>query len=214
MLVSGQHKIRIVVVDDHPGVRAGLKNLLTNDNNIIVVGEGATGADALELARTENPDVMLLDVEIPIMRGEEVMRRIKEEQLEVKVLAVSSYNDRLYIQEMLNNGAFGYLTKDEAPKYLVAAIHSIMAEDHGRRCVSPKVADNILESKGDKEAFTRREWAILHQLAQNKTSSEISQSLGLNEKYIDRHIELLMNKCQVTKPAELRKIARDFVSKQ
>lgn len=214
MLVMRQPKIRVVVVDDHPGVRAGLKNLLTYDKNIVVVGEGATGVDALELAKSENPDIMLLDVELPIMRGEEVMRRIKEEQLKVKVLAVSSYNDRLYIQEMLDNGAFGYLTKDEAPEFLVDAIHSIVTEEKGERWVSPKVAKNIRDKKWDKQAFTRREREILNQLAQNKSNSEISSSLGLNEKFIDRHIELLMNKCRVSQPSELKRIARDFLANQ
>lgn len=214
MLVMRQPKIRVVVVDDHPGVRAGLKNLLTYDKNIVVVGEGATGVDALELAKSENPDIMLLDVELPIMRGEEVMRRIKEEQLKVKVLAVSSYNDRLYIQEMLDNGAFGYLTKDEAPEFLVDAIHSIVTEEKGERWVSPKVAKNIRDKKWDKQAFTRREREILNQLAQNKSNSEISSSLGLNEKFIDRHIELLMNKCRVSQPSELIRIARDFLANQ
>ncbi len=132
--------IRVVIVDDHAGVRAGIRNLLLSAQDMIVVGEGANGAEAIQLAETEKPDVMLLDVELPILRGDEVVRRIRSSQPEVKVLAVSSHDDRLFIQGMLENGAAGYITKDEAPNLLIEAIYSVLTSE--KRWISPHVAKN------------------------------------------------------------------------
>lgn len=127
--------IRVVIVDDHAGVRAGIRKLLLAAQDIIVVGEGANGQEAIQLAETKKPDVMLLDVELPILRGDEVVRRIQSSHPAVKVLAVSSYNDRQYIQGMLENGASGYIIKDEAPDLLLEAIYSVFASD--QRWLSP-----------------------------------------------------------------------------
>jgi len=133
--------IKVVIVDDHAGVRAGIRNLILTAKDIIVVGEGVNGVEALRLAETEKPDVMLLDVELPILKGDEVVRRIHRSQPKVKVLAVSSYNDPLYIQGMLENGASGYIVKEEAPELLLEAIHTIFTSDH--RWMSPLAAKSI-----------------------------------------------------------------------
>jgi len=133
--------IKVVIVDDHAGVRAGIRNLLLTAKDVIVVGEGVNGVEAVQLAETEKPDVMLLDVELPILRGDEVVKRIHRSQPKVKVLAVSSYNDRLYIQGMLENGAAGYIIKDEAPNLLLEAIHSVFTSN--QRWLSPLAARSI-----------------------------------------------------------------------
>jgi DNA-binding NarL/FixJ family response regulator len=125
-----QEQIRVVIVDDHPGVRAGIRYLLVNAKDIDVVGEGANGVEAVQLASTHKPDVMLLDVELPLLRGDEAVRLIRGKHPEVKVLAVSSYSDRQYIQEMMANGAAGYITKDEVPELLLEAVRSIYNENH------------------------------------------------------------------------------------
>ena len=120
-----KEQIRVVIVDDHPGVRAGIRKLLFAAKDILVVGEGTNGLEAIQLAEAHNPDVMLLDVELPILRGDMVVRKIRDAQPGVKVLAVSSYHDRSYVQGMMENGAFGYITKDEAPELLVEAVRSV-----------------------------------------------------------------------------------------
>jgi DNA-binding NarL/FixJ family response regulator len=122
--------IRVVIVDDHSGVRAGIRYILVNAKDINVVGEGANGVEAVQLASTHKPDVMLLDVELPLLKGDEAVRVIKDNHPEVKVLAVSSYSDRQYIQEMMANGASGYITKDEVPEFLLEAVRSIYNENH------------------------------------------------------------------------------------
>ncbi|OGO28012.1 MAG: hypothetical protein A2Z16_06565 [Chloroflexi bacterium RBG_16_54_18] len=119
-------QINIVIVDDHQGVRTGLRNILERNAGFHVVGEGENGLEALKLVDAQVPDVVLLDVELPIMRGEDVMKKINQDHPGIKVLAVSSYDDRAYIQGMLDNGASGYLLKEDAPELLVKAVRGIL----------------------------------------------------------------------------------------
>ncbi len=132
-------KIRVVIVDDHPGVRAGIKNLLRRAKDIMIVGEGGDGMKAIELASTKKPDILLLDVELPIVGGDIAMRRIHDAEPDVRVLVVSTYNDRTYVQSLLANGAAGYITKDEAPAMLLEAIHSVVANKE--RWMSPRALE-------------------------------------------------------------------------
>ena len=125
-----EKQIRVVIVDDHTGVRTGIRYLLGKAKDIDVVGEGANGVEAVELASTHKPDIMLLDVELPVMRGDEAVRLIRGKHPEVKVLAVSSYSDRQFIMEMMANGAAGYITKDEVPDLLVEAVRIIHNANH------------------------------------------------------------------------------------
>jgi two-component system NarL family response regulator len=131
--------IRVLLVDDHAGVRSFIRSLLKKANDIEVVGEAQDGKQALLLTQQLNPDVMLLDIEMPGMTGIEVARNLRERQARVVVLAVSSYNDRHLIVRMLESGAAGYLVKDEVPNHLLTAIRDVaggkrgwMVESHRR----------------------------------------------------------------------------------
>jgi DNA-binding NarL/FixJ family response regulator len=117
--------IRIVVADDHLSVRAGIRRLLATASDIVIVGEAGDGAQALSLVETLLPDILLLDVEMPKLDGLHVAARLRERQSPVRVLALSAYNDRQYILGMLENGAVGYLTKDEAPAILVDMLRRV-----------------------------------------------------------------------------------------
>src|SRR5512138_2248419 len=121
-----EKQIKVLIVDDHPGVRVGIKRLLQTAEDMVVVGEGVNGAEAIELVATQTSDILLLDIELPDQRGDAVMRHIHNTYPDMKVLAVSSYSDRDYILGMLENGASGYITKDEAPMMLLDAIRSII----------------------------------------------------------------------------------------
>lgn len=129
-------EIRVVIVEDHPRVRAGIIKLLNNARDIVIVGEGENGLQAIQLAGSVKPDLLLLDVELPYLRGDEVLRRIRNAQQGVKVLAVSSYNDRFFVDNMMENGAMGYITKDEAPEMLIDAVRAIVTEN--RQWISPQ----------------------------------------------------------------------------
>jgi len=202
-------QIKVVIVDDHPGVRAGIRKLLFSAKDIVVVGEGADGAEAIQLARTQRPDIMLLDVELPVMRGEEVARQIRDNHLGVKILAVSSHNDRLYIQAMLENGAMGFITKDEAPDLLLDAVYSIVrGEAHW---VSPRASRHARQVLPSEQTLTTREADILRQLSLKKSEKEISRSLEMDEKRLARHLQLLQAKFGVDSIDNLRRIARRFI---
>lgn len=117
--------IRVLLVDDHAGVRSFIRTLLKKATDIEVVGEAQDGSQALLLAQQLNPDVMLLDIEMPGMTGIDVARTLRDRKARVVVLAVSSYNDRHLIVRMLESGAAGYLVKDEVPNYLLTAIRDV-----------------------------------------------------------------------------------------
>jgi DNA-binding NarL/FixJ family response regulator len=127
-----------VIVDDYDGIRAGVRKILETADDITVVGEAGNGPQAIQLAGEHRPDILLLDVEMPGMGGEEVVRQLREAEPEVKVLALSAHDDLPYVQAMMESGADGYITKDEAPDLLPYAVRSVV---HGAdRWISPLVA--------------------------------------------------------------------------
>lgn len=134
--------IRVVVVDDHAGVRAGIISFFDREEDIVVVGEGATGLDAIQLVKTESPHILLLDAEIPILKGNEVVKQLHEMELDVKILAISSYDDAYHIVGMLENGANGYITKDEVPQFLLNAVRYVATESPPK-WVSPRIKQRL-----------------------------------------------------------------------
>jgi DNA-binding NarL/FixJ family response regulator len=119
--------IRVLIADDHRTVRLGIQRLLASAPDIVVVGEAADGAQAMEMVEILVPDVLLLDVEMPIMSGLQVANKLNQMQLPVRILALSAYDDQQYILGMLANGARGYLIKDEVPAKLLASIRRVAA---------------------------------------------------------------------------------------
>jgi DNA-binding NarL/FixJ family response regulator len=205
MLAMDSNMIRVAIVDDHELVRAGIKKILSQAKDISVVGEGADGQQALQLAKTHDPDIMLLDVEMPVMKGDEAARRISQEELRVRVLAVSSYNDPAYIKAMMENGAVGYLTKDEVPGFLISTIRDIAQNE--MKWARSRLRSTLNRKDSKAPGFTRRQLEILEQLGRNIPGSEIARSMGLKRVYLDRHIQLLMQKLGVDKLIDLRRIA-------
>ena len=117
-------RTRVLLADDHPGVRAGIRTLLEKASDIEVVGEAGDGFEALKLAEDLAPDVLLLDIEMPQMSGVEVARKLRARGSPIRILVLSAYQDRQYIQAALSSGAMGYLTKDEAPEKIVKAVRN------------------------------------------------------------------------------------------
>lgn len=199
-------KIKVAIVDDHPGVRAGIKRLLISAGDIVIVGEGTDGTQAIQLVRAKDPDVLLLDVEMPTLRGDDALQEILTQDPDVKVLAVSSYHDRLYIQGMLDNGAAGYITKDEAPALLLQAIRSVVRGT--AQWVSPKAHSQAWQINGDELTLTSREVEILHALVEGQSTQQISGSLGLELSQVERYIHLLQYKYSVDTLDELIQAAK------
>ncbi len=117
--------IRVVIADDHPFVRSGIRQVLKESPEIQIIGEVANGQEALEQAQELQPDVLLLDLEMPVISGIEIAHNLHKNFPAVKILVISSYDDPYLVQEVLGTGAAGYLTKDVVPFFLVDAIHAV-----------------------------------------------------------------------------------------
>ena len=198
-------QIKVLIVDDHPIVRTAIRSLLRSAGDIVVVQEGGNGAQAIELARSEKPDLILLDIELPDLRGDAVLRKIREMRLDTRVLAVTSYSDREYLLSMLENGASGYITKDEVPAKLLEAIRSIVYS--GRSWFSPQVIKSGHTAPPEEQTLTELEIKILRQLLLGGSQAEIASALGLDEARVARFLGIMMMKFDVDSLAALKYIA-------
>jgi len=133
--------IRVVLADDHAMVRTSIRHLLSKAPGIQVVGEASNGEEAIRTVNCLEPDVLLLDMEMPVLSGVQVARRLQATHSPVRILVLSAYDDKQYIREVLNNGAAGYLTKDEAAETVVEAIRSIA--NGGAGWFSKRVAKKV-----------------------------------------------------------------------
>jgi DNA-binding NarL/FixJ family response regulator len=141
-------KIKLVVAEDNFIIRAGIRKLLNKSQDIEVVGEATNGVEALQLVQESKPDILLLDVEMPVLNGIEVAWTLKESKNMTKILVLSAYDDQEYIRGMLLNGASGYLLKDEAPERIIDAVKGVAQGETG--WVSPQV-EARLKKKRKKE---------------------------------------------------------------
>jgi len=205
-------QIRVLIVDDHSGVRTGIKNLLQTAQDMVVVGEGGNGAEAIELVNTRHPDILLLDIELPDQRGDAIMHHIHKTLPNMKVLAVSSYSDRDYILGMLENGAAGYITKDEAPMMLLDAIRSIV--NNGKSWFSPRAIKQSGLPSIEEQTLTKREVEILEQLIHDRSVDEIAAFLNMNPAQVEKYLNLLMRKFETESLASLKQIAHRILSQR
>ncbi len=198
-------KIRLLVVEDHPIVRARIIGLLRGAPEIEVIGEAGDGAQAVEMCDLYQPDFMLLDMELPILRGDGVLHRVLQTHPEMRVLVLSSHNDREYIKSMLAGGALGYVLKEEAPSQLLQAIRLVM---DGKVWISPRVAQTVIPASPFEQALSWRELAILQHLLEGKSGAEVCAATNLTEPQLEEHLRLLMLKFEVPSLEALLEIAR------
>ncbi len=196
--------IRIVLADDHPVVRSGIRALLEAEPDMSVVGEASGGLEALRLVETLAPDVLLLDMEMPDLTGVEVARRLKAGGASVRVLALSAYDDGHYILELLAIGAAGYLTKEEAPETIVDAVRGVARGEEG--WLSRRAAASIAAwTRRDQESFARlteREAEVLRLLARGWTNGQIGEELCLSERTVRFHLRNIYDKLGVNTRGE------------
>ncbi len=195
--------IKVLLADDHPIVIKGIRDLLDSAEGIKITGEANSGAQALHLLKTQKPDILILDIELPDMNGVEVLNKIVEGATPVKVLVLSSYDDREYISQMLALGASGYLIKDEVPDIIVDAVRGISRGEKG--WVSRKVAERLsqmLDNKEENKNLTPRELDVLQQVSMGKTNAEIGLALGISEKTVEKHLDMIFRKLGVVSRVE------------
>ena len=200
--------IRVLLADDHPVVRGGIRTLIETDPNIAVVGEANGGRNALELARQLQPDILLLDMEMPDMSGVEVARRLQTEQSAVRILALSAHDDAQYIRSLLSHGAVGYLTKDEAPEFILEAIHGVWRGQDGwlSRRVAARLSFMAREDPDDR-GLTPRERQVLGKIVAGKTNQEAGLELGISDKTIEKHLVSIYAKLGVSSRVEAAVLA-------
>ncbi len=196
---------KVLLVDDHPIVRTGIRNLLERAAEISVVGEAGDGFEALKLVEELSPDVVLLDMEMPGMNGSEVAIHLKQVGSQVKILALSAHDDKQYILELLANGASGYLTKEEVPEAIIEAVRGVARGEQG--WVSRKIAAKMTiwlseESPVDHMGLTPREVQVLKMVVAGKTNQEIGLELGISEKTVEKHLEGVFSKLGVASRVE------------
>jgi len=196
--------IRVVLADDHPVVRAGIRNLLEKVVDIEVVGEASTGQEALNLVDNVRPDVLLLDMELPDIKGTEVAQRLQSSKSPVKILALSAYDDGVYIRELLELGAAGYLIKEEAPETIVEAVRGVAYGEQG--WVSRRIAAQMVSwVRGDEREglkLTAREMEVLKHVVEGNTNQNIAAKLGISEKTIEKYMEAIFAKLGVASRVE------------
>lgn len=195
----------VLLVDDHPVVRTGIRNLLEKAPDIVVVGEASDGMEALELVKQLNPDVLLLDMEMPGLNGNEVAQELQKMGSPVRILALSAHDDRQYIQELLANGASGYLIKEEVPEAIIEAVRGVARGESGwvSRRVAAQMSNWMREdSQENRMGLTPREVQVLRAVVDGKTNQEIGLDLGISEKTVEKHLEGVFSKLGVASRVE------------
>jgi DNA-binding NarL/FixJ family response regulator len=198
--------IRILIVDDHPIVRAGLRRIAEDDRGIVVTGEAPSGDDALAALRQIVADVVLLDVSMPGSPFTDTLRRLREQHPTVRILVLSAHPEDQWAVRALRGGASGYLTKDHSPEQLLDAIRRV---HRGGRYVSPSLAERLAAQLGHDfvgaphEQLSDREFDVLRALGSGRTVKEIAGALGLSPKTVSTYRVRLMEKMSFTSNADL-----------
>jgi DNA-binding NarL/FixJ family response regulator len=197
---------RVVLVDDHSVVRAGLRHLLESDPSVTVVGEAATAAAGVQRVATLQPDLVILDVSMPGASGLAVIGRMREVSANTRVLILSMHADSEYLRESERLGASGYVLKDDAATELPDAIAALR---RGERYTSAKLSTPAHEDSGSPQALTPRERDVLRGIANGKTNKEIASEYGISHRTVETHRENIMRKLAVHTVAGLTRYAID-----
>jgi len=190
--------ISVLIVDDHPVVRQGLRVLLELQDGIEVAGETGDGATALALAAEREPDVILLDLRLPGMDGIAVLGELKARGSAARVLVLTSATEPAFARAAVRSGAAGVLYKDVDPDALVRAIRSV---HDGHLLLAPEAAGTLVHSAGPAasgiDALTRREREVLAELTKGRSNREIARALGVAEKTVKAHVSAILAKLGV-----------------
>jgi two-component system response regulator NreC len=206
-------KIKLFLADDHTILRAGIRALLEEEPDMVVVGEAEDGRSAVKVACQLQPDIVLMDVAMPLLSGLEATRQIKHDCPQVKVLILSMHDNEEYIRQALANGAMGYILKDATAHELLDAIHAV---HRGEAVLSPAITRLVIEDYlrwGDiqkehsSDGLSPREREVLQLVAEGYSNRQISEIMSISIKTVQTHRMNLMSKLDLHDRADLIKYA-------
>ena len=202
--------LRILLADDHTVVRSGLRALLERQNNFEIVGEAQNGRETVSLCASLQPDVVVMDVGMPLLNGIEATKALLKQSPSTGVVILSMHSDESYVMRSLQAGARAYLLKDSAPSDLLSAIEAV---SHGKSFFSSAIRHllaedyvRVLRQKGAVDSYellTMREREILQLLAEGKTNKEVASSLNISLYTVETHRSNILEKLGIHSPAEL-----------
>jgi two-component system NarL family response regulator len=193
----------VLVVDDHALFRTGVANIINQEPDLRVVAEAANGAEAVDVYERVRPDVMLLDLRMPVMEGVEAVRRIRERDPRARVIVLTTYDTDEEIARALKAGAKAYVLKDISADDLVGCIRDVLA---GKTYIAPAAAAKLAEGV-TRVQLTPRELATLRLMADGKANKEIATELGISDRTVKTHLGHLFEKLGVTSRTEAIKVA-------
>lgn len=194
--------IRILIADDHNIVRRGLAFFLKTQEDFEIAGEAKNGQEAVSLAAELNPDIILMDLDMPVMDGISATAKIKENQPDMKIMILTSFSDQNHVIPAIEAGATGYQLKDIEPDELAASIRRLCS---GENQLHPKATSHLLSqlsgSKRDArkqlDELTKRELEVLKEIASGKSNKEISSALFITEKTVKTHVSSILAKLEL-----------------
>jgi NarL family two-component system response regulator LiaR len=196
--MSNSPTILILITDDHAVVREGLRTLINTKPGMEVVGEASDGIEAVDLVRTLQPDVVLLDMVMPRKNGLEAIHEIKKENPGARILVLTSFDDDERVFSAIKAGALGYLLKDSSPQQLLQAINDVY---YGRSSLHPAIALKVIRELNQpsnlpptEEPLTVREMETLRLIAQGLTNQEIADKLNISERTVGKHVSNILDK--------------------
>lgn len=218
-----KNQIKIALVDDHLLVRNGIKSLLEEEEDMLVIAEGANGLEAIEIVKEYKPDILIVDVRMPEMNGIEAVGRLQNTPSNTKAIVLSMHDSEQYILESIKAGASGYLLKDTDKKEFIKAIHTVYnGEKYFSGDISNVIVSNYLQNtttsskkeestqEPDPYGLTKKEKLILLHILSGKTNSEISEILQNSKRTVETHRFNLMKKMNVKNLMELSSKAAQY----
>jgi two-component system response regulator NreC len=213
MEIKMADKIRILLADDHTILRDGIRSIIEDEGDMVIVGEAEEGRAAVKLACQLNPDVVVMDIAMPVLNGLEATRQIKRLKPQVKILVLSMHENDEYIRQVLASGAQGYILKDAAARELLGAIRNVY---RGESVLSPAITRLVIEEYlrwGDlqpaqtSDGLSSREREVLQLIAEGHTNRQIGEILSISIKTVQAHRANLMQKLDLHDRGELIKYA-------